>query len=66
MSCGFSIPCATSDARDWPERPLALEAGYADQSHFIREFKALAGVTPTEFAAERRTGIVRDESADHI
>jgi AraC-like DNA-binding protein len=46
--------------------PLALEAGYADQSHFIREFKALAGVTPTEFAAERRTGIVRDESADHI
>lgn len=46
--------------------PLALEAGYADQSHFIREFKALAGVTPTEFAAERRTGVVRDESAAHI
>ncbi|HMA40235.1 MAG TPA: AraC family transcriptional regulator [Gemmatimonadales bacterium] len=46
--------------------PLALEAGYADQSHFIREFKTLAGVTPTQFAAERRTGVVQDESAAHI
>jgi AraC-like DNA-binding protein len=29
-------------------------AGYADQSHMIREFKALAGVTPVQYAAERR------------
>lgn len=48
-----------------PAAPLALEAGYADQSHFIREFKALAGVTPTQFAAERRAGIVQDEGTAH-
>jgi AraC-like DNA-binding protein len=46
--------------------PLALEAGYADQSHFIREFKALAGVTPTEFVAERHAGIVQDESPAQV
>jgi AraC-like DNA-binding protein len=33
---------------------LALGAGYADQSHFIREFKALAGLTPSRYLAERR------------
>lgn len=41
---------------------LALDAGYADQSHFIHEFRQLAGVTPTEYAAERRSGVVQDES----
>ena len=29
-------------------------AGYADQSHFIRDFKSLAGLTPTRYVAERR------------
>ena len=33
---------------------LALDAGYADQPHFVREFRALAGVTPGAYAAERR------------
>lgn len=31
----------------WTE--LALDAGYADQSHFIRDFKALTGNVPSEF-----------------
>jgi methylphosphotriester-DNA--protein-cysteine methyltransferase len=40
---------------------LAVEAGYADQAHFIREFKTLAGLTPAQYAAERRVGFVQDE-----
>lgn len=28
---------------------LALDAGYSDQSHFNREFRALAGITPREY-----------------
>lgn len=31
----------------WTE--VALEAGYADQSHFIRDFKALTAVLPQDF-----------------
>ena len=32
---------------------LAYDAGYADQAHLVREFRALAGLTPGAFAAER-------------
>jgi AraC-like DNA-binding protein len=44
-----------------PVTRVALDAGYADQPHFIREFKRLAGVTPAQFALERRVGFVQDE-----
>ncbi|MAC27483.1 MAG: hypothetical protein CMH59_13550 [Myxococcales bacterium] len=30
---------------------MAAEAGYADQAHLIREFRALTGMTPTAYAA---------------
>jgi AraC-like DNA-binding protein len=33
---------------DWPT--LAAELGYADQSHFIRDFTAATGVPPTHYA----------------
>ena len=43
---------------------LAYEAGFADQSHLVREFRALAGLTPGDFAAERRdVGFVQYEDA---
>lgn len=43
------------DALSWTR--MASDAGYADQAHLIREFQALAGLTPVQYAAER--GAVR-------
>jgi len=34
---------------DWVR--LAGELGYADQAHFIRDFTAMVGETPTHYAA---------------
>src|SRR5262245_21115430 len=41
---------------DWAD--LALELGFADQAHFIREFKKLVGRSPAEYSRslERRRG----------
>lgn len=38
---------------------LAAAAGYADEPHLIREFRALACATPSELARERRVGFVQ-------
>jgi len=32
---------------------VALEAGYADQAHFNREFRELTGISPTEYVIDR-------------
>lgn len=34
---------------DLPLSQIALDAGFADQSHFNRTFKGITGMTPTEF-----------------
>lgn len=39
---------------------LAADAGYADQAHFIREFRTLAGSSPREYLATRIPG------TDHV
>jgi len=36
-----------------PLDEIALAIGFADQSHFCREFKRVAGVTPGEFRSRR-------------
>lgn len=48
--------------RSWAE--LAHETGYFDQAHLIREFRELAGITPTEFLARRipQGGLVGDDA----
>jgi len=33
---------------------VALEAGYADQAHFNREFREMTGISPTEYLVNRR------------
>lgn len=38
-------------APDWAR--LALDHGYFDQSHFIRDFRILCGLTPTEYVRQR-------------
>lgn len=43
---------AQGSAVDWAE--LALELGYFDQAHFIRDFKALVGCAPAEYARQDR------------
>ncbi len=41
---------AEGGAIDWTE--LALELGYFDQAHFIRDFKALVGRSPANYARQ--------------
>jgi AraC-like DNA-binding protein len=36
---------------EWPQ--VALDCGYYDQAHFIHEFQAFAGLTPTGYQASR-------------
>jgi AraC-like DNA-binding protein len=48
-------------AVDWPE--LALSLGYFDQSHFIRDFRALVGCSPMQYAklVHERTSLAERE-----
>ena len=43
---------ATPKPRDWAD--LAVRLGYADQAHFIRDFKRFVGQSPTRYAATAR------------
>lgn len=39
---------AGGEPADWPE--LALDLGYFDQAHFIKDFRAIVGMSPAEYA----------------
>lgn len=49
----FQRVLAALQARRMDWREVALEHGYFDQSHLIRDFHALAGVTPRGYLAAR-------------
>ncbi|HUG25993.1 SDR family oxidoreductase [Piscinibacter sp.] len=39
-----------------PSPDLAVDSGFYDQSHLVNEFRALCGLTPTEFLARSASG----------
>jgi AraC-like DNA-binding protein len=39
-----------------PAAEIAHRCGYADQAHLNRDFRALTGITPTEFVPVRPPG----------
>lgn len=50
---------AAADAGlDWAT--VALRAGFVDQAHLVRDFRALAGATPTQLRRERDVRSVQD------
>jgi AraC-like DNA-binding protein len=39
---------------------IALDAGYFDQAHFIHDFKAFSGISPSAYVASRPIGKYRN------
>jgi AraC-like DNA-binding protein len=56
--CRFLFAIELMDRRIAASRPewaaLALDAGYCDQSHLVRDFQAICGMTPGAVREERR------------
>jgi AraC-like DNA-binding protein len=53
-------------ARGEPAGLVAARSGYTDQSHLVREFRALAGCTPSRYLAEmdgEQVTFVQDRAA---
>jgi AraC family transcriptional regulator len=46
--------CKRLGGRELTLAEIALQVGFADQSHFTRVFKRLTGLTPGEYRQTRR------------
>jgi AraC family transcriptional regulator len=49
------VACDRLAATDAPLAVVALDAGFADQSHFTRQFKRLVGLTPAQYRRATRS-----------
>jgi methylphosphotriester-DNA--protein-cysteine methyltransferase len=50
-----AVDVAMRDAKNWGE--VAAQRGYSDQSHLVRDFAQILGMTPTEFKRVFAPGI---------
>ena len=50
-----ALRAADGDTPDWAK--LAVDLGYFDQAHFIKDFKKLIGCSPDEYAKQERSGL---------
>jgi AraC-like DNA-binding protein len=41
-------------SKDWPVSRVAVESGFGNLAYFNRQFKAIHGMTPTEYRKQRR------------
>ena len=59
----FRNVCRRIEAEPARWADIAFDAGYCDQSHLNRDFRELAGTTPSDFLARRIPGggVVGDE-----
>lgn len=55
-----SVVQRLAQGRDDAWAPFAVDAGYADQAHLIREFRAFSGLTPSRYRA------VAADQANHV
>ena len=55
---GVLAQVASGRAVSWTQ--LALDLGYYDQSHFVRDFRAFTGLAPTEYDR------LRGDQTEHV
>ena len=58
----WTATCRAGAALDWAQ--MAIQCGYYDQSHLIRDFQSLSGLSPSEFIRDLRPA--RNVKDNHV